>query len=294
VSSFEEDLGTYVGPATTSEAIKALADHTPGEWVIRLTAPHGEMLWHKTGWSWYLVVNDVAAVMDSGGDGASSVGLGSPRLLLREHEHRVRAARMTPQAEQLAVERRAFDRPAEEAGFVQERILVSDAESRVDLVEGREESTTRNQHLLNLAEAADDRVERQVCEYAMRERVVELAAEAMETEAVVLQEHRASVRETRFLELLPSASQQPLVDIEAEVVAWLQVANEMDSGPQAPAAHIEEVVVRLETLLDQELELAPSNRFPHAADRLAMVESAQAGSELHLVKTLPRISAGIA
>src|SRR5215218_8765108 len=57
VDPFDEALGVYVGLATLDDAIAALAAHTPGEWVIRLTDPDGKSTF-KNGWSWYVEDED--------------------------------------------------------------------------------------------------------------------------------------------------------------------------------------------------------------------------------------------
>jgi hypothetical protein len=56
------ELGVYIEPATTEDAIRALADHTPGEWVMELANPNGELLWRKRGWSWNLVEDNDEAM----------------------------------------------------------------------------------------------------------------------------------------------------------------------------------------------------------------------------------------
>jgi hypothetical protein len=81
---FEEALGVYVGLATTSEAIKTLSDHTPGEWVIRLTDPDGRMLWYKHGWSWEIIEGEETVFMVSlreQGDGNPAVSVDAPLVL---------------------------------------------------------------------------------------------------------------------------------------------------------------------------------------------------------------------
>jgi hypothetical protein len=62
-SRYAEELGVYVGPAETAEVIKALAAHTPGEWVMQLTDPDGRQVWHKSeAWSWEIVEDDERVV----------------------------------------------------------------------------------------------------------------------------------------------------------------------------------------------------------------------------------------
>lgn len=82
---FDDDLGTYVGPASIEEAIRALDEHTPGEWVMRLTDPDGKTLWHKTGWSWYLTENEEEAMfavnLTEQGAGNPSLAVDAPIVL---------------------------------------------------------------------------------------------------------------------------------------------------------------------------------------------------------------------
>jgi hypothetical protein len=81
---FADDLGTYVGPATTEEALRALADHTPGEWIARLTDPDGKTI-YKTGWSWHFIENDEQAVfavyLRESGAGSPSLAVDAPIVL---------------------------------------------------------------------------------------------------------------------------------------------------------------------------------------------------------------------
>jgi hypothetical protein len=60
--SIADDLGTYVGSLSAKEALKALGDHTPGEWVMELTDPNGNRVWQKQGWSWYTVTDNYSGI----------------------------------------------------------------------------------------------------------------------------------------------------------------------------------------------------------------------------------------
>ena len=52
---FESALGVYIGPADLSDVIDALAEHTPGYWIVRLEDDDGRLIWHHSGWSWHVV-----------------------------------------------------------------------------------------------------------------------------------------------------------------------------------------------------------------------------------------------
>jgi hypothetical protein len=80
-----DEMGVYVGPGTAADAIKALADHTPGEWVMGLTDAEGETVWRGRGWSWEIVENDEEAVFAVGrkeqGAGNPAVYMDAPLVL---------------------------------------------------------------------------------------------------------------------------------------------------------------------------------------------------------------------
>ncbi len=59
--------------------------------------------------------------------------------------------------------------------------------------------------------------------------------------------------------------QQRLVDVGAEVVAWLQISDEVNAAPEASAADIEQLVVGLEAMLGQHLELKGADLVPPSA-----------------------------
>jgi len=122
-----------------------------------------------------------------------------------------------------------------------------------------------------------------VREDALRERQVELSTEPGEPEGVVDEQHRLPIHEPFRPKLLPAAGDQARVDVEAVIVTRLEVANEMHASAQAATADIDEMVMRLQTLLDQELELAAPDRLPHgaSADGLPMVEATQT-RQLHV------------
>src|SRR5438105_4013114 len=73
----EQELGVYVGRVSTDEVIRALAGHTPGEWVMQLADPSGATLWHKQGWSWEIVEGENRVVFTVAG---TEQGAGIPSL----------------------------------------------------------------------------------------------------------------------------------------------------------------------------------------------------------------------
>jgi hypothetical protein len=62
-ATIESYLGTFVGSMNTAEAIKAVRDNTPGEWIVFLETPDSELLLRAHGWSWDVVEDDKQAVL---------------------------------------------------------------------------------------------------------------------------------------------------------------------------------------------------------------------------------------
>ena len=80
---FQEELGVYIGLLTTGEAIKTLAEHTPGEWVMLLHSPDGELVWRKTGWSWEIAEGEsVMFAAASRGSGAGNPAMYTDAVVL--------------------------------------------------------------------------------------------------------------------------------------------------------------------------------------------------------------------
>src|SRR4051794_389337 len=142
------------------------------------------------------------------------------------------------------------------------------------LVDRREEAAAGAQHLRHLEQAARDRVDRQVREDRLRDGVVEAQSEPLELEGPVHEQVRGLVLQplarqldlARAVEIVP-----PLVD--SRVVAGLEVADEVNSRPQRPAPDIEDVVARLQPLLDEVVELQLAKLVPEglaAAHRAAV------------------------
>src|SRR2546423_1733762 len=131
------------------------------------------------------------------------------------------------------------------------------------LVDRRVELAARPEHLRHLDEAAHDRVERQVREDRLRDRVVERLTELPEREVAVDEEERLLRLEPEAGQLhLPGALEVVPSLVDPRVVPRLEVADEVHARPQRPAADVEEVVARLEALLDEVVELEAPELLP--------------------------------
>jgi len=78
------------------------------------------------------------------------------------------------------------------------------------------------------------------------------------------------VAQVVLLHFLPAGPEQALVDVDAAVMARLQVIDEVQAAAQTPAADIQKIVLGQQPLFFHELELELAHFFPHAADRAPM------------------------
>ncbi len=72
---------------------------------------------------------------------------------------------------------------------------------------------------------------------------VETGAEAVHPEGVVRQEVRPPIRESGPIQFDPARLYEGKVQVEAVVVAWVQVADEAHAAPQGAAPDVEQPVM---------------------------------------------------
>src|SRR5215208_7823383 len=119
------------------------------------------------------------------------------------------------------------------------------------LVEGRVEPPAVRQHLLDVHQAANDAVDREVREHGLRPGEAERLAERLEVEALIGAERRSLVDEAVLRELdLRGGLEDCRILLHAEVVAGLEVADEVDAASERAATDVEEVMMRLQPLVD--------------------------------------------
>jgi hypothetical protein len=88
IDALQTYLGVFVGQMTQDEVVDAIAAHTgPGaELVMQMTAPNGELVWHKHGeLEWHLTTDDVIVLVirrvDEQSAGNPLVNIDAPLVL---------------------------------------------------------------------------------------------------------------------------------------------------------------------------------------------------------------------
>ena len=74
--------------------------------------------------------------------------------------------------------------------------------------------------------------------------------------------------------------QQRLFPVNTQIVATLQIADEMDSTPQGATTYVKKDICRSKTLINQEVILHLADLVPHVSHILAVPESFDAFSSL--------------
>ena len=130
----------------------------------------------------------------------------------------------------------------------------------------------------------------------LRDRVVERHPELPEFEEVVGEEMRLLLDEPALRQLdLACGLEHVGLLVDPRVVARLEVLDEVDARAQRPAADVEEVVLRLQSPLDEivELELAhvlPVRDVPNHAPVPVGIDVAEIARRQRLPQRLRRVS----
>src|SRR5215210_3669281 len=221
----------------------------------------------------------------------------TPRIRSRPFPSAIRAVRLpeedhllvlgvVPVAQELHLEPGSLAGPAEgvQVVVVVVEVVVADhALGLVDVVDEllpmrvfvdrHVELATRLQSLSHIDQASRDAVQREVGEDRLRNCVIERLAEVRELEALHSPEGGALRSQAVSWKLeLASLFDHVRALVDAIVVTFLQVLDEMDAAAERAATDIEQVVLRLEAVVYEVVELELAHVVPerHVPDRPAM------------------------